>query len=96
MWPNVFEGEDPGVGVHEGGVDGDRVAERLHGHGHVDDDDAVLRGGLADADVLVKYKSSSKRSLQVLCTRKISSLGKINSKLKVVQLHTGIVFKKII
>ena len=40
-------------GVHEGGVDGDGVAERLHGHGHVDDDDAVLRGGLADADVLV-------------------------------------------
>ena len=53
MWPNVFEGEDPGVGVHEGGVDGDGAAERLHGHGHVNDDDAVLRGGLADADVLV-------------------------------------------
>lgn len=49
-----FEGEDPGVGVHEGGVGGDGPSERLHGHGHVDDDDAVLRGGLADADVLLR------------------------------------------
>jgi hypothetical protein len=39
------------------------------------------------------YKSSSNEAYQVLCTRKISSLGKINSKLKVVQLHTKIVFK---
>ena len=50
----TFEGEDPGIGVHEGGVGGDGAAERLHGHGHVNDDDAVLRGGLADADVLLR------------------------------------------
>lgn len=49
-----FEGEDAGVGVHEGGVGGDGPAEGLRGHGHVDDDDAVLRGGLADADVFLR------------------------------------------
>ena len=49
-----FEGEDSGVGVHERGVGGDGPAEGLHGHGQVDDDDAVLRRGLADADVLVR------------------------------------------
>lgn len=50
----TFECEDPGVGVHERGVGGDWASERLHGHGHVDDDDAVLRRGLADADVLLR------------------------------------------
>lgn len=49
-----FEREDSGIGVHERRVGGDRAPERLHGHGHVDDDDAVLRGGLADADVLLR------------------------------------------
>jgi hypothetical protein len=46
-----FEREDPGVGVHERGVGGDGPAEGLAGHGHVDNDDAILRGGLPDADV---------------------------------------------
>ena len=50
----TFEREDSGIGVHERRVGGDRAPERLHGHGHVDDDDAVLRGGLADADVLLR------------------------------------------
>jgi len=49
-----FEREDSGVWVHERRVGGDGPSERLHGHGHVDDDDAVLRGGLADADVLLR------------------------------------------
>jgi len=49
-----FKREDPGVGVHERGVGGDGPAEGLAGHGHVDDDDAVLRRGLPDADVPVR------------------------------------------
>ena len=49
-----FEREDPGVGVHERGVGGNGPAEGLAGHGHVDDDDAVLRRGLPDADVPVR------------------------------------------
>lgn len=51
---STFEREDPGVGVHERRVGGNGPAEGLAGHGHVDDNDAVLRRGLPDADVPVR------------------------------------------
>ncbi|PWS22811.1 hypothetical protein DKP78_16430, partial [Enterococcus faecium] len=43
-----------GVGVHEGGVGRDGPAHGLRAHRQVDDDDAVQRGGLADADVFLR------------------------------------------
>lgn len=50
---HTLESEDSGIGVHECRVSGDRTAEGLIRHGHVDDDDAVLRRRFSDADVLV-------------------------------------------
>jgi hypothetical protein len=51
---HTLESEDSGIGVHEGRVSGDRPAEGLIGHGHIDDDDAVLRRRFSHADVLVR------------------------------------------
>jgi len=51
----TFKRENSGVRVHESGISGDRASEWLHGHGHVDHDDAVLRRGFPDANVLVRF-----------------------------------------
>jgi hypothetical protein len=51
---HTLESEDSGIGVHEGRVGSDRPAEGLIGHGHVDDDHAVLRRRFSHADVLVR------------------------------------------
>ena len=58
----TFKRENSGVRVHKSGIGSDRASERLHWHGHVNHDDAVLRRGFPDANVLVRFHGDMRES----------------------------------
>lgn len=52
---DTLESKNPAVGIHQSRVSSDWPPQRLHGHVHIDNNHAILRRGLPDANILIRF-----------------------------------------
>lgn len=71
---HTLEGQDLLVRVHEGRVGSDGPPQRLHRHGHVDNDDTVGGGRLAHADELLRLHCDMRERHELLVDAQVREL----------------------